>query len=91
MDVLENYTGHVDPEGPAARRTLDALTITKISVGPMDNNVFVVRCKATGDAVLVDAGCGGGLLAPHVERLGYRHVGVDIGESAVRKVGFSAL
>jgi 2-polyprenyl-6-hydroxyphenyl methylase/3-demethylubiquinone-9 3-methyltransferase len=30
------------------------------------------------DAVLVDAGCGGGLLAPHVRRLGYRHVGVDL-------------
>jgi 2-polyprenyl-6-hydroxyphenyl methylase/3-demethylubiquinone-9 3-methyltransferase len=30
------------------------------------------------DAVLVDAGCGGGLLAPHVRRRGYRHVGVDL-------------
>jgi 2-polyprenyl-6-hydroxyphenyl methylase/3-demethylubiquinone-9 3-methyltransferase len=30
------------------------------------------------DAVLVDAGCGAGLLAPHVRRLGYRHVGVDL-------------
>jgi len=29
-------------------------------------------------AILVDVGCGGGLLAPHVERLGYRHVGVDL-------------
>jgi 2-polyprenyl-6-hydroxyphenyl methylase/3-demethylubiquinone-9 3-methyltransferase len=29
-------------------------------------------------AVLVDAGCGGGLLAPHVRRLGYLHVGVDL-------------
>ena len=29
-------------------------------------------------AILVDAGCGGGLLAPHVRQLGYRHVGVDI-------------
>ena len=29
-------------------------------------------------AVLVDAGCGGGLLAPHVQRRGYRHVGVDL-------------
>ncbi|MFC3740062.1 methyltransferase domain-containing protein [Paractinoplanes deccanensis] len=29
-------------------------------------------------AVLVDAGCGGGLLAPHVEGKGYRHVGVDL-------------
>jgi glyoxylase-like metal-dependent hydrolase (beta-lactamase superfamily II) len=24
-------------------------------VGPMDNNVYVVRCKQTGDAVLIDA------------------------------------
>jgi 2-polyprenyl-6-hydroxyphenyl methylase/3-demethylubiquinone-9 3-methyltransferase len=30
-------------------------------------------------ALLVDLACGGGLMAPHVERLGYRHVGVDIG------------
>ena len=33
-------------------------------------------------AVLVDAGCGAGLLAPHVGHLGYRHVGVDL-----RRVG----
>jgi 2-polyprenyl-6-hydroxyphenyl methylase/3-demethylubiquinone-9 3-methyltransferase len=30
-------------------------------------------------AVLVDLACGGGLMGPHVEKLGYRHVGVDIG------------
>jgi 2-polyprenyl-6-hydroxyphenyl methylase/3-demethylubiquinone-9 3-methyltransferase len=30
-------------------------------------------------AVLVDLGCGGGLMGPHVAPLGYRHVGVDIG------------
>ncbi|GAB1643458.1 methyltransferase domain-containing protein [Krasilnikovia sp. MM14-A1259] len=29
-------------------------------------------------AVLLDAGCGGGLLAPYVQGLGYRHVGVDV-------------
>jgi 2-polyprenyl-6-hydroxyphenyl methylase/3-demethylubiquinone-9 3-methyltransferase len=29
-------------------------------------------------AVLVDLGCGAGLLAPHVAGLGYRHIGVDI-------------
>ena len=29
--------------------------ITKLVVGPYDNNVFVVRCRATGDAVLLDA------------------------------------
>jgi 2-polyprenyl-6-hydroxyphenyl methylase/3-demethylubiquinone-9 3-methyltransferase len=30
------------------------------------------------DAVLVDLACGGGLMAPHAARLGYRHVGVDL-------------
>jgi len=34
-------------------------------------------------AVLVDLGCGGGLLAPHAARLGYRHVGVDLGQRAL--------
>ena len=29
--------------------------ITKLVVGPYDNNVFVVRCRATGEAVLLDA------------------------------------
>ena len=33
---------------------------------------------AHAGAVLVDFACGGGLMAPHVERLGYRHVGVDL-------------
>ena len=35
-------------------------------------------------AVLVDLGCGAGLLAPHVAGLGYRHVGVDLGAVALR-------
>jgi glyoxylase-like metal-dependent hydrolase (beta-lactamase superfamily II) len=29
--------------------------IHKVVVGPMDNNVYVLRCKRTGDAVLLDA------------------------------------
>jgi glyoxylase-like metal-dependent hydrolase (beta-lactamase superfamily II) len=29
--------------------------ITRVVVGPMDNNVFVVRCRRTGEAVLLDA------------------------------------
>ncbi len=33
------------------------------------------------DAVLVDLGCGAGLLAPHVR--GYRHIGVDLVSSAL--------
>ncbi len=29
--------------------------VTKLVVGPYENNVFIVRCRATGDAVLLDA------------------------------------
>jgi glyoxylase-like metal-dependent hydrolase (beta-lactamase superfamily II) len=29
--------------------------VHKLVVGPYDNNVFVIRCRATGDAVLIDA------------------------------------
>jgi glyoxylase-like metal-dependent hydrolase (beta-lactamase superfamily II) len=52
---IVDYTGHVAPLGPAARRTLDRLTITKISVGPMDNNAYLLACRATGEALLIDA------------------------------------
>jgi 2-polyprenyl-6-hydroxyphenyl methylase/3-demethylubiquinone-9 3-methyltransferase len=34
-------------------------------------------------ALLVDAGCGAGLLAPHLTGLGYTHVGVDLTRSAL--------
>ena len=34
-------------------------------------------------ALLVDLGCGGGLLAPHVAGLGYTHIGVDVVASAL--------
>jgi 2-polyprenyl-6-hydroxyphenyl methylase/3-demethylubiquinone-9 3-methyltransferase len=34
-------------------------------------------------AVLVDLGCGAGLLAPHLAGRGYRHVGVDLTASAL--------
>ncbi|OWY61321.1 hypothetical protein B7486_64390, partial [cyanobacterium TDX16] len=29
--------------------------VHKVVVGPVDNNVFVLRCRETGDAVLLDA------------------------------------
>ncbi|RZU33544.1 methyltransferase domain-containing protein [Blastococcus saxobsidens] len=39
---------------------------------------------AGAGALLVDLACGGGLMAPHVARLGYRHVGVDLGVEGLR-------
>ena len=35
-------------------------------------------------ALLVDIACGGGLMAPFVERLGYRHAGLDLSALSVR-------
>jgi len=55
MTVLrDDYTGHVD-SGTAARRTLPGVTIVKASVGPMDNNAYLVTCSATGKTLLIDA------------------------------------
>lgn len=36
-------------------------------------------------AVLVDIGCGGGVMAPHLTDKGYRHIGVDLTFSALRQ------
>lgn len=49
------YTGHVSPGGPAATRTLEQLSITKLSVGPLDNNAYLLRCAATGAQLMIDA------------------------------------
>jgi glyoxylase-like metal-dependent hydrolase (beta-lactamase superfamily II) len=55
VDVIESYSGHTDPGGAAIRRDLDALSITKVSVGPMDNNAYLLVCRATNEALLIDA------------------------------------
>jgi glyoxylase-like metal-dependent hydrolase (beta-lactamase superfamily II) len=52
--VDDTYTGHVEPQ-TASRRTLPGATIIKMSVGPMDNNVYLVTCSATGQTLLIDA------------------------------------
>ncbi|MGZ8801722.1 MAG: MBL fold metallo-hydrolase [Mycobacterium sp.] len=52
--VDDNYTGHVEPR-TAARRTLPGATIVKVSVGPMDNNAYLVTCSRTGETLLIDA------------------------------------
>lgn len=50
----DDYTGHVEP-GASARRTLPGATILKTSVGPMDNNAYLVTCTTTGETLLIDA------------------------------------
>ena len=47
----------------------DKVQITKVVVGPMVNNVFVVRCVETGDSVLIDAADEPEVLLPLCEEL----------------------
>jgi glyoxylase-like metal-dependent hydrolase (beta-lactamase superfamily II) len=49
------YTGDVTPGGPSDVRELPDLTITKLSVGMMDNNAYLLRCRTTGEQLLIDA------------------------------------
>jgi len=49
------YTGEVRVGGSADTRQINGITLTKIAVGPMDNNAYLLRSAATGDQVLIDA------------------------------------
>lgn len=50
------------------------LEIHKVVVGPFENNVFVLRCRHTGDAVLIDAANEHELLLDLARDLGVRRV-----------------
>ena len=49
------YTGDVEVGGPAAVRELPGLVISKLAVSEMANNAYLLRCTATGQALLIDA------------------------------------
>ncbi|MBY6411248.1 MBL fold metallo-hydrolase [Rhodococcus sp. BP-252] len=55
MVIDDHYTGAVSQESAPQRRTITGGTITKISVGPMDNNAYLIVCSATGQSLLIDA------------------------------------
>ena len=50
------------------------MEIHRVVVGPFDNNVFIVRCRATGDAALIDAANEHELLLDLCHQLGVRTV-----------------
>jgi glyoxylase-like metal-dependent hydrolase (beta-lactamase superfamily II) len=54
------YTGDVQVGGPADTQELDGLTVTKIAVGPMNNNAYLLRSAST--SVLIDAANDSGTL-----------------------------
>lgn len=49
------YTGNVQVGGPADVHELPRLIVSKIAVGPYDNNSYLLRCRETGEQVLIDA------------------------------------
>jgi len=49
------YTGKVTVGGTPDVRELAELIITKVAVGPMDNNAYLLRCRDTGEQLLIDA------------------------------------
>ena len=51
-----------------------AVELHKVVVGPVDNNVYVVRCRQTGNAILVDAANEHELLLELCRELGVRRV-----------------
>jgi glyoxylase-like metal-dependent hydrolase (beta-lactamase superfamily II) len=49
------YSGVVRVGGPADVHELPELMISKAAVGPMSNNAYLLRCRATGEQLLIDA------------------------------------
>ena len=49
------YTGDVTVGGPPDAREITGLIVTKLAVGPMDNDAYLLQCTRTGELVLIDA------------------------------------
>lgn len=49
------YSGVVKVGGAADVHELTDLMISKVAVGPMDNNAYLLRCRDTGEQLLIDA------------------------------------
>ncbi|MGC0315522.1 MBL fold metallo-hydrolase [Kitasatospora acidiphila] len=50
-----SYHGAVTVGGRPDVRELAHLMITKVAVGPYDNNAYLLRCRATDEQLLIDA------------------------------------
>ncbi|WP_216899072.1 MBL fold metallo-hydrolase [Nocardia alni] len=55
MITLDAYTGHVSPGSNPQQRSVPGAHIVKMSVGPVDNNSYLVQDTATGATLLIDA------------------------------------
>jgi len=50
-----NYHGNVTVGGAPDVRELAEIVITKVAVGPYDNNAYLLRCRYSGEQLLIDA------------------------------------
>lgn len=53
-EQADGYSGHVEPDGPWQDRTDGPLFVRKLSVEDFDNNVYVIACRTTNQALVVD-------------------------------------
>ena len=53
---------------PRLGATLPGASIVKVSVGPMDNNAYLVTCSQTGETLLIDAANDAEILLELIER-----------------------
>jgi glyoxylase-like metal-dependent hydrolase (beta-lactamase superfamily II) len=62
---MVTYTGEVTPGGAPDTRELASLTITKVAVDEqMSNNCYLLRCRRTGEQLLIDAAAEPDVLLP---------------------------
>lgn len=64
------YDGKVSPGDPAQARELDGLTVRKLAVSQMSNNVYLLTCTATGKQLLIDAADEPGQIVALIEQGG---------------------
>lgn len=69
-----SYSGNVTVGGTPDTRELADLIVTKIAVGPMANNAYVLRCRHTDEQVLIDAADDGDALIRAVGDGGLRRI-----------------
>ena len=53
--ATDAYTGHVEPDGAWQDRRDGGVVIRKLAVEEFNNNVYVVGCARSGEAVIIDA------------------------------------
>lgn len=51
----DRIAAHVEPSGASYVANLGVAMLRKASVGPMDNNAYLITCRTTGQQLLVDA------------------------------------